>query len=229
MYEPVPGLDEATLRRCTSALAMISQSEDPQAQLDAARQYVQHKVRLDVPRLAPQRRYGHRRIRIAYCSSDLCLHPVAMLTAELFELHDRERFELYAFDWSREDGSALRQRVIGAFDHFERIHALGDEAAAQLIRSHEIDILVDLQGQTLGARANMLAYRPAPIQVTYLGLPATTGLPFIDHVIADRFLIPESAQAFYSEKVLYMPDVYQVSDRRRQAAEPPTRASLRPA
>ena len=225
VYDTVPGLDEATLRRCTSALAMISQSQDPQEQLDAARQFVQHKVRMDVPRLAPQRPYGHRKIRIAYCSSDLCLHPVAMLTAELFELHDRSRFELYAFDWSREDGSALRQRVVQAFDHFERIHTLGDEAAARLIRSHEIDILVDLQGQTLGARPNMLAYRPAPVQVTWLGLPATTGLPFIDHVIADRYLIPESAQAYYSEKVLYLPDVYQVSDRQRRHSEPPTRAA----
>ena len=72
-------------------------------------------------------------------------------------------------------------------DHFERIHELSDEAAAQLIREHEIDILVDLHGQTLGARPNLLAYRPAPIQITYLGLPATTGLPFIDYVIGDRF------------------------------------------
>ena len=225
VYDTVPGLDEATLRRCTSALAMISQSQDPQEQLDAARQFVQHKVRLDVPRLSPTQPYGHRKLRIAYCSSDLCLHPVAMLTAELFELHDRSRFELYAFDWSREDGSGLRQRVVKAFDHFERIHTLTDEAAARLIRSHEIDILVDLQGQTLGARPNMLAYRPAPVQVTWLGLPATTGLPFIDHVIADRYLIPESAQAYYSEKVLYLPDVYQVSDRQRQHSAPPTRAA----
>lgn len=225
VYEPVPGLSEERMRQCTSALAMISQSEDPLAQLEAARQYVRHKVRLDVPRLAPQLPYGHRKIRIGYCSGDLCMHPVAMLTAELFELHDRSRFEVYGFDWSREDGSALRQRVVGAFDHFERIHALGDEAAARLIRSHEIDILVDLQGQTLGARANMLAYRPAPIQITYLGQPATTGLPFIDHVIADRFLIPESAQAHYSEKPLYLPDVYQVSDRQRKHSAAPTRAA----
>jgi predicted O-linked N-acetylglucosamine transferase (SPINDLY family) len=223
VYEPLPGLSEDTMRQCTSALAMISLSESPQDQLAAAYQYVKHKVRLDVPRLAPERPYGHRKLRIAYCSSDFCLHPVSMLTVELFELHDRERFEIYGFDWSREDGSALRQRVIGAMDHFERIHELSDEAAAQLIRRHEIDILVDLQGQTLGARANMLAYRPAPVQITYLGLPATTGLPFIDYVIADRFLIPEPAANYYSEKPLYLPDVYQVSDRQRQHAEPPTR------
>jgi predicted O-linked N-acetylglucosamine transferase (SPINDLY family) len=225
VYEPLPGLSEATMREHTSALAMISLSEDPAQQLAAARRFVQHKVRLDVPRLAPDRPYGHRKLRIAYCSGDLCLHPVAMLTVELLELHDRERFEVYAFDWSREDGSALRQRVIDAVDHFERIHALSDEQAARLIREREIDILIDLQGQTLGARANMLAYRPAPLQITWLGLPATTGLPFIDHVIADRFLIPEGAEAFYSETPLYLPDVYQVSDRRRPHSAPPSRAS----
>ncbi len=225
VYEPLPGLDEATMRRHTSTLAMISLAEDPADQLAAARRYVAEKLTLDVPRLAPPAPYGHRKIRIGYCSSDLCLHPVAMLIVELLELHDRDRFEVFAFDWSREDGSALRQRVIDAVDHFERIHALGDEQAAQRIRQHEIDILIDLQGQTLGARANMLAYRPAPIQITWLGLPATTGLPFIDHVIADRFLIPESAQQHYSEPVLYLPDVYQASDRQRRHSPAPTRAS----
>lgn len=224
VYEPMPGIDEATMRQYTSALAMISLSEDPAMQLAAARQYVKDKVNVNVPALAAKKPYGHQKLRIGYCSSDLCLHPVAMLTAELFELHDRSRFEIYAFDWSREDGSALRQRITGAVDHFERIHHLSDEDAARLIRRHEIDILVDLQGQTLGARANMLAYRPAPIQITYLGLPATTGLPFIDYVIADRFLIPETAREYYSEQPLYLPDVYQVSDRQRRHSAPPSRA-----
>ncbi|QLC73745.1 tetratricopeptide repeat protein [Pseudomonas sp. LPB0260] len=225
VYQSIDGISEQMFQQSTSALAMISLSEDPQAQLEAARQYVSRKVQSQVPRLAPKHGYGHRKLRIGYCSSDFCLHPVAMLTVELFELHDRDQFEIYGFDWSREDGSALRQRVIKAMDHFEHIHALSDEAAAQLIRQHEIDILIDLQGQTLGARAGMLAYRPAPIQITYLGLPATTGLPSIDYVIADRFLIPESAVAFYSEKPLYLPDVYQVSDRQRQSAPVPSRES----
>jgi len=225
VYAAVPGIDEAYMRECTSALAMIGLSEDPAAQREAARRFVQQKVLLDVPRLAPTTGYGHRKLRIAYCSGDFCLHPVAMLTVELFELHDRERFEIYGFDWSREDNSPLRHRVIAAMDHFERIHHLSDEAAARLIRDKEIDILIDLQGQTLGARANMLAWRPAPVQITYLGLPATTGLPFIDHVIADRFLIPEDIAPHYSEKPLYMPDVYQVCDRQRPVGATPTRAS----
>ena len=211
------------MRRSTSALAMLSLTDDPALQLEAARNFVKAKVQTDLPRLAPARAYGHDRIRIGYLSSDLCLHPVAMLTAELFELHDRKRFEVHGFCWSREDGSDLRQRVVRGMDHFHRIKDLGDEAAARLILEQEIDILVDLQGQTKGARPNILSYRPAPIQITYLGLPATTAFPFIDYVIADRFLIPEEHQPFYSEKPLYMPDVYQVSDRRRLCSPAPSR------
>lgn len=223
VYAAVPGVSEASMRAATSALAMLSISDDPQEQLDAALRFVEKKLQHGLPRLSANRAYGHRRIRIGYCSSDFSLHPVSMLTVQLFELHNRAEFEVFAYCWSPEDGSELRQRVIGAMDHFHRIHTLSDQAAAQLIRSHEIDILVDLQGQTSGARADLLGYRPAPIQLTYLGLPATTGLPSIDYVIADAFLIPPEYARFYSEKPLYMPDVYQVSDRKRVAAAAPSR------
>jgi predicted O-linked N-acetylglucosamine transferase (SPINDLY family) len=223
IYDHSQGFDPALMREATSALALLSLSDDPAAQLAAARQYAERKIPADLPALAAGQSYAHDKIRIAYCSSDFCLHPVSMLTVELFELHDRERFEVYGFCWSPEDGSALRQRVIQAFDHFIRIDTLDDDAAAQLIRKHEIDILIDLHGQTRGARPQMIARRPAPIQITYLGLPATTGLPAIDYVIADRFLIPEEYAHFYSEKPLYLPDVYQVSDRRRPCAEAPSR------
>lgn len=225
VYTPITGVSLEFMTQSTSALAMLSISDDPAAQLDAARRYVNKKVVSNVPSLANPKGYKHAKLRIAYVSSDFCLHPVSMLTAELFELHDREHFEVYGFCWSPEDGSGLRQRVINAMDHFVRIDQMTDEAAARLIRRHEIDILVDLQGQTSGARANLLAYRPAPIQITYLGLPATTGLPSIDYVIADRFLIPEEAAPYYSEKPLYMPDVYQVSDRKRMVGSAPSRES----
>jgi len=225
IYAPVADVDPQLMRQSTSALAMIALSDDPAAQLAAARHYVRNKINTDVPALSGKRGYGHKKLRLAYLSSDFCLHPIGLLTAQLFELHDSERFEVYGYCWTREDGSALRKRIIGAMDHFVRVDSLSDEAAAKRIRDDEIDILIDLHGQTLGARPGVLAYRPAPIQITYLGLPATTGLPFIDYVIADRFLIPEEAAAYYSEKPLYMPDVYQVSDRKRACAEVPTRES----
>ena len=225
IYSSLPGVGIDAMRESTSILAMLSLSDDPAAQLAAARHYVDVKIAKNLPALAERRRYGHPRIRVGYCSGDFCRHPVAMLTAELFELHDRSRFETFGFCWTKDDGSPLRRRVINAFEHFVRIDAMDDAAAARLIREHEIDILVDLQGQTLGARPNMLAHRPAPIQITYLGLPATTALPCIDYVIADRFLIPEVLRPFYTETPLYMPDVYMVSDRRRTHSAAPTRAS----
>lgn len=223
VYEPFAGVSVELMRRSTSALAMVSLSDDPEAQLAAALNYVKTKVNSAVPALAQRHGYGHQKIRIGYCSSDFCIHPVAMLTVELFELHDRDKFEVYGYCWTNQGESALRRRVINAMDHFETILNVSDEAAAKLIREHEIDILVDLHGQTLGARPNLLAYRPAPIQITYLGLPATTGLPSIDYVIADRFLIPEEYAKYYSEKPLYMPDVYQVSDRQRCSSPVPSR------
>ena len=225
IYAPLPRITEAFMKESTSTLSMLNISDDPESQLAAARRFVQKKVTSNVPMMANSKGYGHKKIRIGYCSGDFCLHPVSMLTVELFELHDREHFEVYGYCWSPEDGSEMRKRVIGAMDHFMRIHQMTDEEAARQIRGDEIDILIDLQGQTAGARANLLAHRPAPIQITYLGLPATTGLPSIDYVIADRFLIPESAAPYYSEKPLYMPDVYQVSDRQRPVGPMPSRES----
>lgn len=224
VYPQIPGVSPARMREATSALAMLSVSDDPAEQLAAARRYVEKNVTTNVPALATKKNYGHGKIRIGYLSSDFSLHPVSMLTVQMFELHDRQNFEVYGYCWSPEDGSALRQRVIRGMDHFVRIDQLNDEQAAMRIRNDEIDVLVDLQGQTAGARANILARRPAPIQITYLGLPATTGLPCVDYVIADRFLIPEAMAPHYSETPLYMPDVYQVSDRHRNVGVRPSRA-----
>lgn len=225
IYTPLPGVSSEFMRESTSALAMISISDEPEEQLAAARRYVARHVLPNAKRLSPEQGYQHQKIRIGYCSSDFCLHPVSMLMAEVFELHDRSRFEVYGYCWSPEDGSSLRQRVMSSMDKFTRIDGLSDDQAASLIREHEIDILIDLQGQTAGARANIFSYRPAPVQITYLGLPATTGLPSIDYVIADRFLIPPESAPYYSEKPLYLPDVYQASDRKRLIGPMPSRKS----
>ena len=225
IYQAVGDVSRELMEQSTSALAMIALTDNPSEQLAAARRFAEKKLLKNLPTLAAPGGYDHRKLRIGYCSSDFCLHPVAMLMVELFELHDKEKFEIYGYCWSPEDGSDIRKRVISAMDHFRRIQDMGDEQAARLIREDEIDILVDLQGQTSGARMNILSYRPAPIQITYLGLPATTGLPSIDYVIADRFLIPEEEARYYSEKPLYMPDIYQVSDSKRHLGAIPSRAS----
>lgn len=223
VYADIPSIPIEQQRDYTSALALLSLTDDPEAQLTAAKNYVTRKMATDFPPLAPKNGYNHKKIRIGYCSSDFCLHPIAMLTVELFELHDRKNFEIYAFCWTQDDGSELRKRVINSVENFIRIDELDDISAAELIRKHEIDILIDLHGQTKGARTHIFAHRPAPVQITYLGLPATTGLPCIDYVIADKFLIPKKYAKHYSEIPLYMPDVYQVSDRKRISSPEPTR------
>jgi len=227
VYSGLENISVATMMEGTSALAMLSASGDPAQQLAAARRFVNEKVNAAVAPLTGAHGYGHQRLRIGYLSSDFCSHAVSILTAELYELHDRSQFEVYAFSWSREDGSPIRARVVKAMDHYIRIDAMSDEQAARAIRAHEIDILVDLHGLTLGARPNILAFRPAPVQLTYLGFPGSTGLPGVDYVLADEFLItPEMAEHF-TEKPLYLPDTFQINDRQRLIAAKPSRASVK--
>lgn len=219
----VPNLSHGDMLKATSPLAMLAESADSGLQLATSMRFVKERVDQRVPALAPADGYKHEKIRIGFLSSDFCLHAVSLLTVELLELLDRDRFEVYGFCWSREDGSELRARVLKSFDQYIRIAGMDDTAAAGSIRQHEIDILVDMQGLTSGARPNILAFRPAPVQMTYLGFPGTTGLPFIDYVIADKYLIPDSEKPFYSETPLYLPQVYQCSDRKRPIAQLPTR------
>lgn len=224
VYDAPVGLTRGDLLKASSPLALLAGSDDPGLQLAAAMHFVKERVNVRVPSLTTAQGYGHQKLRIGFLSSDFCLHAVSLLTVELFELIDRERFEVYGFCWSREDGSALRARVKQAMDHFVLIGGMNDATAAQCIRNHEIDILIDLHGLTSGARADIVAYKPAPVQMTYLGFPGTTGLPGIDYVIADRYLIPDSEKPYYSETPLYLDKIYQCSDRQRPVAELPTRA-----
>jgi predicted O-linked N-acetylglucosamine transferase (SPINDLY family) len=225
IYNPPKGTIKLDMIKYTSPLAMLAISDDPDLQLSVANRFVEYKYPvINSEVLAPKEGYQHKKIRIGYLSSDLSMHAVSLLTVELFELHMREMFEVYGFCWSREDGTAFRQRVIAGMDHFIRIGQMDDRQAAETIRAHEIDIIVDLQGLTSGARPLILSYRPAPMQITYLGFPGPTGLPWIDYVVADRYLIPESTAHYFSEKPLYMPGCFQVSDSKREVAPMPSRA-----
>lgn len=226
LYEPVGEVTHNRLLLSTSPLAMLSASDDPALQLLAAQRFVHERV--PKPPTSPLYKkgpYRSGRIRIGYLSGDLCMHAVGLLTAELFELHDRERFDIHAFCWTREDGSALRQRLLKAIDHHVPIGHLDDAAAAQLIAAHGIDILVDLQGLTSGARPAILGYRAAPVQAGYLGLPATSALPGVDWLIADRFVMPPELLPYCTERPLYVPRCYQVSDRKREVGPRPQRAA----
>ncbi|HYD79468.1 MAG TPA: class I SAM-dependent methyltransferase [Paucimonas sp.] len=224
VFKELPGVTVERMLQSISALSSLSAFDDPAMQLAVARRFVAAKVDTRLPALAERAGYAHARLRIGYLSSDFCLHPVALLTAELFELHDRNKVEVYGFCWSREDGSPVRRRVIGAMDRYIPIGHMSDEEAARCIRAHEIDILVDLHGLTSGVRPDILARRPAPVQVTYLGFPGTTAMPAIDYVVADEFVLPPELRPHFAEQPLLLPHCFQPSDRRREIAPAPTRA-----
>jgi protein O-GlcNAc transferase len=159
------------------------------------------------------------RIRLGYLSGDLHQHATAQLMAELFECHDRDRFEVFAYSYGPDDHSPMRARLAAAFDRFVDIRALSHRKAADLIHAEGVDILVDLKGYTHHARPAISAYRPAPVQVSYLGYPATMGADFIDYIIVDPFVVPSSQQPFFSERLVHLPFSYQVNDRRREVAD----------
>lgn len=152
------------------------------------------------------------RINVAYLSPDFREHPVAALAVGLFEAHDRTRFRFSGISIGPNDGSGMRKRIEGALDAFEDWQGLGDDDIAERIRSGNTDILVDMTGYTGGARTGILARRPAPIQVSYLGYPATMGVDYVDYIIADATVLPPACWPDYTEKVVSLPDSFLVAD-----------------
>ncbi len=159
------------------------------------------------------------RIRIGYFSADFHNHATAQLMAGLFEHHDRLKFEVTAFSFGPESQDPIRRRLEAAFDVFLDVRDRADREVALLARERQIDIAVDLKGFTRDARPGIFALRAAPVQVSYLGYPGTLGAPYMDYLIADRVLIPPESAQFYSEKIVYLPDSYQVNDAARVIAE----------
>jgi protein O-GlcNAc transferase len=167
------------------------------------------------------------RIRIGYLSADFRKHATAFLMAELFERHNRDRFEIYAYSYGYDDHSDVRQRLINAFDHFVEFRSTPLKESAQRIFEDDIDILIDLKGYTGGVRTEILVDRPAPIQVNYVGYPGTMGADFIDYIIGDPFVTPMEHQANYSEKIVQLPGSYQPNDTKRPISDKPfTRAQF---
>jgi protein O-GlcNAc transferase len=191
-------------------------------------------TRLWVARQCPPREalwqgeaYRHDKIRIAYISTDLRDHAVAFLIVGVFEHHDKSRFETHAISIGPDDGRETRKRIVTAFDRFIDARNMTNAEVAAYLRRNEIDIAIDLNGFTGDARTKILAMRPAPVQLNYLGYPGTMAAPFIDYIIADRIVIPDENRRFYGENVVYLPDQYQANDSRRRIAErTPTRAEV---
>jgi protein O-GlcNAc transferase len=174
----------------------------------------------------PRSRPAHDRIRLTYMSADFRQHPMSFLMAEIFERHDRSRFEVTAISIGPDDGSPMRRRLETAFAQFIDARAFTDERIASLIEESGIDILVDLMGYTKGARTAVVARRPAPIQVNYLGFPGTMGTPHIDYVIADRIVIPDAQRARFAERIAYLPFSYYPNGREPHGDKAVARADV---
>ena len=176
---------------------------------------------------APARRAPQARIRVGYFSSDFRQHPVTHLLAELIELHDRDRFEIIAFSFGPDTQDESRKRHERAFDRFLDVQHKTDIEIVSLSRSLGLDIAVDLCGYVHGGRPQIFALRAAPLQVSYLGYPSTLGADYMDYVVADNTLIPMGSEHGFTEKIIFLPDTYQVNDRKRSIApESPAREEL---
>jgi protein O-GlcNAc transferase len=172
------------------------------------------------------RRAAGGRIRVGYLSSDFRNHATMHLMAGLLECHDRTRFEIFAYDYSRPEVSIYRQRFLDAVEHHVEVQTLNDKQVAARIAEDQLDVLFDLKGYTGGGRGAIMAYRPAPLQVAYLGFPGSTATPDIDYIISDRFVTPDSSAPYYTERFCRLPHSYQCNDRKRPvAADPGTRTA----
>ena len=211
-------------RWAASPFPMLAIGDDSPMQLAAAKHFCRNAIGNSLSPLWTGQKYRHDKIRLAYLSGDYREHPVAYLIAELFELHDRSRFELVAISFGPDDRSPMRQRMERAFDRFIDVRQMSDLETAQLMRDLEIDIAIDLAGYTQHCRSQILAYRPAPIQVNYLGYPGTMGADFIDYILVDPFIVPPDQQPYFAEQLVHLPDCYQVNDSQRAiAARTPSR------
>ncbi len=201
---------------CLPFLAMVDDLSLQQkvAQIWINDKHPENKKLGPIPKWSP-----HQKIRVAYFSADFHNHATTYLMAEMFELHNPEEFEVYAFSYGPDSNDEMRRRVKSAVNTFIDVRLMSDEEIALLARHYEIDIAVDLKGFTLDYRLGIFAFRAAPIQLSYIGYPGTLGASYIDYAIADSIVTPESAENFYTEKIIRMSGSYQVNDRNRAVSD----------
>lgn len=203
-----------------SPFTLLGYVDDPALVLACARNPAQQKAPFPRAPLWTGSVWRNEKIRVAYLSSDFRTHALAFVLAELFELHDRARFEIVGISHGIDDGSGIRRRLAAAFDRFHDVRDKSDQEIAALVNRMPADILVDLNNYTSACRPGILAFRPAPIQVNYLAAPSTMGRDFMDYIIADGFVLPEDQQPFYTESIVRLPDCYHPTD-----SKPPIAAS----
>jgi protein O-GlcNAc transferase len=198
-------------------LTHVTWCADEARNLGVTRAYVERLIGRPEPISPGASRSPGGRIRVGYVSCDFRNHATMHLMAGLFEHHDRERFEVFAYDYSAPDISEYRQRFLDAVEHHVPIHTMSDRQAAVRIAEDQLDILFDLKGYTGGGRSGILACRPVPLQAAYLGFPGSAACPDIDYIVSDRFVTPDSSTPWYTEKFCRLPHTYQCNDRKRFA------------
>ena len=185
--------------------------DDPQIQRKTAEILINNKYQKnhDLPEIDQYSR--HEKIRVGYFSADFREHPVSSLTAELYEIHDRNQFEIHAFSYGPDTKDKMNLRIKAGVDHFHEVSEMSHKDVAMLSRSLEIDIAVDLGGHTQNARTEIFAMAVAPIQASYIGVLSTMGADYYDYLVAGQGMIPEKNQKYFTEKIVYLPS-YQVND-----------------
>ena len=200
-------------QKIISPLPLMALSDDPAVIQKATQLYSDTKYP-ENPDLGPLTSHTNPKIRVAYFSPDFHEHPVSYLMAEVFELHNRDQFEIYAFSFGKNTIDAMRTRMMGSFDHFIDVGDKNPYEISALSRELKIDIAVDLCGYTENARTEIFALRAAPIQVGYIGFLGTMAANYFDYLIADEVIIPPHLRKFYSEHIMYLPS-YQANDSKR--------------
>jgi predicted O-linked N-acetylglucosamine transferase (SPINDLY family) len=199
--------------RIISPLPLSALIDSPVLNLKAAEIYTQARYPINLS-LGPVGNSSNKKIKVGYFSPDFHEHPVSYLMAEVFELHDRNEFEVYGFSFGKSSNDSMRQRVESSFDHFLDVAQNTPQEIASLSRQMGINIAIDLCGFTENARTEIFALRAAPAQISYIGFLGSSGAEYMDYLIADEVIIPPHLRRFYCEKIIYLPS-YQANDSKR--------------
>ena len=206
-------------QNATTPFPMLSILDDEKQHQLIAKNYVKNKFPYKKPLHEIKPKKNKEKIKIAYFTSDFNNHPVIYLLNELFELHNREEFTVYAFNIGNPINDKENARVKNLFDYFIETRELTDIQIAKKSREFSIDIAIDLGGHTYNSRTNIFSYRAAPIQVNFLGYPSTMGAEYIDYIIADKYVLPEENFKYYSEKVVWLPNSFLTYDSKRKPSK----------
>lgn len=217
-------LDRPGSKQSVNSFILLSNYDDPVKFLEWSRINSRENFANLGLQTAPAEGRGrqHERIRVGYYSVDFRNHPVAHLTAPLYGLHDRSKFEVWVYSYGPDDGHPVRERIKQGAEHFVNLEGCSLQGMVERIRADEIDILVDLSGNTRGSKIQVMGHRPAPVQVHWLGFIGSMGSSYYDYTIVDRFVAPEGADQFFDEKLVRMPECFQIND----TARPQILASL---